>query len=89
MTQCNIPIDVICVCDSGGEIRPLRFRIEDEGHELTRIDIDEVVNVKKIHYVGVEAHLFLCRATVNGVPWMIELKYTIRSHIWSLVRRVY
>jgi hypothetical protein len=51
------PVDVISVCSAAGEIRPLRLRMEDENHQLLRIDIDEVVSIKKIQYVGIEAHI--------------------------------
>ena len=30
MGELNTPIDVISVCEASGEIRPLRFRMEDE-----------------------------------------------------------
>ena len=85
----NCPVDVISVCSANGEIRPLRLRMEDEGHQLLRIDIDEVVSRKEIQYVGIEAHIFLCRAWVREREWLFELKYTIRSHTWCLLRRIY
>ncbi len=85
----NTPVDVISVCSANGEIRPLRLRIETEDHRLLRVDIDEVVSSKKIQYVGIEAQVFLCRATVGESQWLFELKYTIRSHSWQFVRRVY
>lgn len=88
--QSNIcPVDVISVCSAGGEIRPLRFRMEDEQHQLLRVDIDEVINVRFVQYVGIEAHIYLCRATVQGKKWLFELKYTIRTHCWCLLRKVY
>ncbi len=85
----NRPVDVISVCNASGEIRPLRLRIEDEEHRLLRINIDEVVSSKEIQYVGIEAHIFLCKAVVEDKPWLFELKYTIRSHSWCLFRRIY
>ena len=88
MQQNIFPIDVICVCSANGDIRPLRFRMEDELHQLRRIDIDEVITCKPIQYAGIEAKIFLCRATVGGKRWIFELKYTIRSHSWSLMRKV-
>lgn len=84
----NTAVDVISVCSAGGEIRPLRLRMEDEAHQLLRIDIDEVVSVKPVQYVGIEAQIFLCRATVRGKQWMFELKYTIRTHRWCIHRRI-
>ena len=83
------PVDVISVCSANGDIRPLRIRIEDEAHQLLRVDIDEVISIKPVQYVGIEAHIFLCRATVRGKKWLFELKYTIRSHCWCFLRRVY
>ena len=85
----NLPVEVISHCSADGEIRPLRFRREDEAHQLLRIDIDEVISVKPIQYVGIEAQIFLCKAMVKGKQWMFELKYTIRTHNWCLFRRVY
>lgn len=83
------PVDVISMCSANGDILPLRLRMEDEFHQLLRVDIDEVISSKKIQYVGIEAHVFLCKATVKGRQWLFELKYTIRSHSWCLQRKVY
>lgn len=89
MQQNICPVDVICVCSADGEIKPLRFRMEDEAHQLLRVDIDEIISSRPIQYVGIEAQIFLCRATVQGKQWLFELKYTIRSHSWCLFRKVY
>lgn len=89
MEQNICPVDVIAMCSANGDIRPLRFRMEDESHQLMRIHIDEVISSRKIQYVGIEAQVFLCRATVRGRRWLFELKYTIRSHSWCLLRKVY
>ena len=87
--KCNTPVDVISVCSADGTIKPLRLRMEDEAHQLLRIDIEEVISTKEIQYVGIEAQIFLCRATVEGKKWLFELKYTIRTHKWCLLRKVY
>ena len=90
MMDSNIcPVDVISICSADGQIRPLRFRMEDEEHRLLRVDIDEIINCRQIQYVGIEAQIFLCKAFVKGKPWLFELKYTIRSHCWCLLRKVY
>ena len=44
------PVDVISMCSANGDILPLRLRMEDEDHQLLRIDIEEVVSSKKIQY---------------------------------------
>lgn len=89
MEQKMLPVDVISVCAASGELKPLRLRLEDDDHQLLRIDIEEVVSMKPVQFVGIEAQIFLCRATVAGVKWLFELKYTIRTHTWCFVRRVY
>ena len=89
MKQNICPVDVICVCSANGDIRPLRFRMEDEKHQLLCVDIDEIISSRPIQYVGIEACIFLCRATVGERKWLFELKYTIRSHSWCLFKKVY
>ena len=76
------------MCSASGEIRPLRLRMEDEEHQLMRVDIEEIVNIRQVQYVGIEATVYLCRATVRQKRWLFELKYTIRTHTWSLQRKV-
>ena len=88
MEQKVCPVDVISVCSAAGDIRPLRLRLENEQHQLLRIDIDEVISIKSVQFVGIEAQIFLCRAVVEGKQWLFELKYTIRTHTWCFLRRV-
>lgn len=89
MDETILAVDVISVCSANGDILPLRLRMEDEEHQLMRIDIEEIISSKEIQYVGIEAHVFLCRAKVKGRQWLFELKYMIRSHCWFLQRKVY
>ena len=89
MEQKLCPVDVISLCSASGDIRPLRLRMEDEAHQLLRVDIEEIISIKQVQYVGIEATIFLCRATVREKKWLFELKYTIRTHSWCLMRKVY
>jgi len=88
MEQKICPVDVISLCSASGEIRPLRLRMEDEAHQLLRIDIEEIISIKEVQYVGIEATIYLCRATVRDRQWLFELRYTIRTHSWCLLRKV-
>ena len=89
MEQRICPVDVISMCSADGQIKPLRLRMEDEDHQLMRVDIDEIVSCKQVQYVGIEAFIFLCRATVRENRWLFELRYTIRTHTWCLLGKVY
>ena len=63
--------------------------MEDEEHQLLRVDIHEIISVKPIQFVGIEAQIFLCKSIVQGKEWLFELKYTIRTHTWCILRKVY
>jgi len=89
MQQKIFPVDVISLCSASGEIRPLRVRMEDEDHQLLRLDIEEILSVKEVQYVGIEATIYLCRATVGDREWLFELRYAFRSHSWSILRRLH
>lgn len=82
-------IEVISVCDTCGQLRPLRFRFEDREHRLHRVDIQAVVSCREVALVGIEAMIYLCRARVEGRERMFELRYAVRAHNWELVRWVY
>ena len=83
------PVDVISVCNAAGEIRPIRVQLNNADHYKLRIDVEEILNVKNIPYVGAEAHIFVCRAKAEGRIMTIELKYTFRTHTWCLLRKLY
>ena len=85
----NQPVDVISVCSANGDIQPLRLRMVDVEHQLLRIVIVEIVSMKPVQFVGIEAQIFLCKAMVKGKEWLFELKYTILTHSWCIHRRVY
>lgn len=79
------PVNVICVCSATGEIRPLRLQMEDEERQLLRINVEEVVSVQEITHVGAEATVFVCRVTLWEKTRLIQLRYTIRTHTWSVL----
>ena len=85
----NLPIQVISVCGADGQISPLRFRFEDENHALHTVNVLEVVDVRTVAYVGIEAFRYLCKAEEDGMRHLFELNYAIRSHRWNLLRRIY
>lgn len=89
MEQNIFPVDVISVCSAAGTIRPLRIRMENDAHQILRINIDQIVSVRHIQYVGIEAQIFLCRGIVNEKERLFELQYTIRTHTWHILRKVY
>jgi hypothetical protein len=89
MTRTNVPVEMLACCGPDGELRPLRFRFEAPDHLLHTVSITELVDSRRVEYVGLEAFVYLCRATMDGAEKLFELKYTVRTHRWVLFREVY
>ena len=89
MRAANLPIQAIANCCPDGSMEPLRFRFEDSEHRLQTVRITEIVDSRKIEYVGIEAFCYLCKAEMDGREKLFELRYTVRSHRWTLFREVY
>ena len=89
MLSKNVPVQMIAHCDADGTMKPLRFRFEDEAHMLHTVQICEVVDSRRVEYVGIEALVYLCKARIDGKERMFELRYTVRAHKWALFREVY
>lgn len=85
----NLQIEVISVFSPDGKITPLRFRMEDEEHCLQTVSISQVVCEKPIRYAGVDAIEYLCKAFKEGKEKLFALRYTVRTHRWTLFRVVY
>ena len=85
----NVQIEMISVCGVDGSLTPLRFRLEDEEHQLRTVAIRQVVCCNRIQYAGVDAIQYLCKAEVRGRETLFELRYAIRSHSWCLFRVIY
>ncbi len=85
----NLPVQMIACCDANGAMQPLRFRFEDGTHALRTVQVREVVDCREHSYVGIEAFFFLCRAVLDGQEKLYELKYTVHTHRWALLREIY
>ena len=85
----NVPLQVIACCDADGAMQPLRFRFEDAAHMLHTVQVREVIDRRESSYVGIEAFFFFCRAVLDGREKLYELKYTVHSHRWALLREIY
>ena len=85
----NLQIEVISVFAADGTITPLRFRMEDEAHCLQTVIISQVVFATPIQYAGIDAIQYLCKAHTDDRERLFELRFTVRTHRWTLFRVVY
>ena len=89
MNDRNMPVQMIAHCDADGSMQPLRFRFEDAEHTLHTVQITQVIDSRRVEYVGMEAYIYLCRAAMWGRERLFELKYTVRTHRWVLFREIH
>ena len=85
----NLPIQVLSCCDTCGNFQPLRFRFEDREHSVHTVSVTEIVDGRRVEYVGLEAFVFLCKAHLDGREKLYELRYTVATHRWTLAKEVY
>lgn len=84
-----IPIQVISLFSADGSLQPVRFRFEDEQHQLHTVRISRIVDVREVTFVGMEAFRFLCLSEEEDCAHLFELDYTVRTHRWRLRGKVY
>ena len=90
----------MCALDGGGadKIRPLALYTLRElicvldcalFVQLHTVHITEIIDSRFVEYVGIETFVFLCKALLEGAEKLYELRYTVRTHRWTLFREVY
>lgn len=77
-------VDMISVCSADGSLQPLRFRFEDGDRCIRRVQVLEVLACREIKYVTVEAYEYLCRTRTEDREGLMQVRYAVRSHRWSL-----
>ncbi len=85
----SVQVEMICVCGADGKLTPLRFRMETEEGCLQTVIITQVLVSKPIAYAGVDAIQYLCKTDAGGQERLFELRYTVKTHRWSVFRVVY
>lgn len=84
----NIPIQIICCHSTVGDILPLRFRFENEDHELTTVCIDKVLSHSNTTFNGIREIHYTCQANISNQSFLFILKYVIDSHKWIMFKRL-
>jgi len=80
----NIPVQVITVVDTTGDMTPLRFRYEAEDHSLQTVNIEKTISRQDCNYVGQQCVKYVCKAVKDEREVLFEMKYLIASHKWVL-----
>lgn len=86
MLTSNIPVQMIAVVNTTGDMMPLKFRFEGEDHTLQTVAITKTVSMQECNYVGSTCMKYVCKAVLNGREYLFEMVYLIASHKWILSR---
>ena len=82
-------VEMISVCGADGKLTPIRFRMEGEDQELQVVPILRIMSCNPICYAGIDAIQYLCKGKVQDREKVFELRYTLKTHCWSIYRVVY
>lgn len=85
----NIPIETISKFNTLGDIIPLRIRLEDEEHRLVTSNITEIIYSNKNNYAGIKTFDFGCKVIMNETERLLELRYYVDTHKWTLRKILY
>ncbi len=82
-------VEMISVCGADGKMTPIRFRMETESQCMQVVPVTQVMHTTPIQYAGIDAIQYLCKGQVNDCEKLFELRYTLKTHCWSIFRIVY
>ena len=85
----NIPVEIISKFNTVGDIVPLRMRIENEEHQLVVATITDILYSTENNYAGIKTFDYGCKVTIDDKERLLELRYSIASHKWSIRKVVY
>ena len=86
MKTLNLPVEMISICSVDGQLRPLRFRFEDESHRIFTIKIAEILVSRELNYAGCQNYQYTCRAELDDKARLFDLRYAVKAHKWTLFR---
>ncbi|WP_066894348.1 hypothetical protein [Clostridium nigeriense] len=78
------PIQMIAWFNKDGSINPIRFKIEEDGNKV--IKVDRVLKAEKERLSGNIMEKFTCSSVINGIERLYEIKYDSNTYKWILFK---
>jgi len=78
------PIQMIAWFNKEGSINPIRFKVEEDGEKV--IKVDRVLKSEQERLAGSIMEKFTCTSIINGVEKIFEVKYDSKSYKWILFK---
>ena len=80
----NIPVDVVAIFNTVGEIKPTFIRLENEDHTIGTYKIANVLFSKEEKYAGIYNIVYICDVQVEEILKQIKIAYNLQHHKWFL-----
>lgn len=80
----NIPVDVIAVFNTLGNIKPAYIRLENEDHSLITYQITTIHFSKEEKHAGISNIVYVCDILAGENQRQINIAYNLQSHKWFL-----
>jgi len=78
------PIEMVSWSDKNGNLKPVRFRIENEDESVSVIKIDKVLTMDREKLAGNHMLVYKCQSVIKGAERLFEIKYELNSCKWIL-----
>lgn len=80
------PIEVISYCDMQGNIKPMKFRFQDDDNCWINVKVDKIMKRDIEKLAGYKMLVYTCVSNIEGVQKIYELKCEIDSSKWLLFK---
>ena len=78
------PIQMIAWFNEDGSINPIKFKIEEDGAKV--IKINKILKSEREKLAGNIMEKFTCTSTIGGTEKIFEVKYDSKSYKWILFK---
>lgn len=78
------PIQMIAWFNKDGSINPIRFKVEEDGDKV--IKVDRVLKAERERLAGNIMEKFTCSSVIDGIEKLYEVKYDSKSYKWILFK---
>lgn len=80
------PIEMVSYTDDKGNIKPIRFRLQNEHETVKVIKIDRIVTKDIEKLAGNLMLVFKCQSIIDNVQRQFEIKYELQTCKWMLFK---
>jgi len=81
----NKPIDMISYHTATGEVKPIKFKLQ-EANEVQTVKIDYIIDQVRERYLGKPLIRYICVSVIDGISKRYELLFYPETIQWVLYK---